>query len=87
MEGIVHVELNVSVDILSTGRGQEGEQKDKSRLSLDYGEHYGVLKWWYIVMKSVEGHKVVELYMEVAVCSNLCISKLMEAREERLKAN
>lgn len=42
------MELNVSVDILSTGRGQEGEQKDKSRLSLDYGEHYGVLKWWYI---------------------------------------
>lgn len=38
MEGIVHVGLNVSVVILSTGRGQEGEQKDKSRLSLDCGE-------------------------------------------------
>lgn len=37
----------------------EGEQKDKSRLSLDCGEHYGLLKWWCIVMKSVEGHKVV----------------------------
>lgn len=59
MEGIVHVGLNVSVVILSTGRGQEGEQRDKSRLSLDCGEHYGLLEWWCIVMKSVEGHKVV----------------------------
>lgn len=50
MVSIVHMGLNVHVNILSTGRGQEGEQKYKSRLSLDCGEHYGLLKWWCIVM-------------------------------------